>query len=543
MKIFNYKDLLIYLLIIIFLYICLPVTADDISLSTDQAEYYFLTGEERNIPFTIDSQFSGTMEGTLQYSLLRNQDQGGYSLSQTSTQSQSFPVTPGRSVHALTLGSDVNASYQVDLTLYYPDKGKDYAVVLPPISVYFVDNQKEIKEEKNTLRSSTSEVPQNQMSPGIQNQMSSIDQQIQQMEQEQNQMLQQMMASENMGTNSPSNPSSQDPNQVLQNNQMSSSSSALKQQLAQETEDNKKTEEDLKVSLEQDPLLTEQVKELQKAGYNQTYGKIIPSGSGKGEVSTGFKDTSGNQVSVQGNIENNSVKSLSAKSSGEIPVPSSMDSNETWNTLKKSLSLEGMVPGEGTITRTPGNIRINQTYSSTDGKNATIMATIVNGSVSEIKVVKDDSYPVFWFFGILMTIMLVVLCLGVAVWYYSVRIKRKGSDPGDSVITIPVDFRQNVLDMIENARIRYNDGDKKEGYVLLGQATRIYLSCRYGTGAGLTTEEVLSHSFMTNINIKDQIAEGLKLCSMVEYAKEEPDDEFFHKFLDYIHEIVNKDSK
>ena len=126
--------------------------ADDITMSSEQSDYYYLIGTDAKVPFSIESPFQNTLSGTLQYSLTKNQNDGGFSISQTSTQSQSFPVSPGRSNHALTLASDTKADYDLSLLLLYSDKGKDYAAVLPPLSVHFVPEQKDIVQQKNTIR-------------------------------------------------------------------------------------------------------------------------------------------------------------------------------------------------------------------------------------------------------------------------------------------------------------------------------------------------------------------------------------------------------
>jgi len=71
-----------------------PVIADEITMSSAQPEYYFQVGSDAQVPFTIESSFPNTLVGTLQYSLTRHQNDGGFSLSQTSTQSQSVQADP-----------------------------------------------------------------------------------------------------------------------------------------------------------------------------------------------------------------------------------------------------------------------------------------------------------------------------------------------------------------------------------------------------------------------------------------------------------------
>ena len=74
-----------------------PVLASDVTLKTSQSEYTFPAGEEARVPFIVESSFPKTNVGTLEYTLTRKQSQGGVSFSQSSSHSQSFPISPGSS--------------------------------------------------------------------------------------------------------------------------------------------------------------------------------------------------------------------------------------------------------------------------------------------------------------------------------------------------------------------------------------------------------------------------------------------------------------
>jgi membrane-associated HD superfamily phosphohydrolase len=264
------------------------VFADDITMSSEQSDYYYLAGTDAQVPFTIDSSFTNTLIGTLQYSLTRKQDDGGFSISQTNTQSQSFPIAPGRSDHALTLTSESETNYDLSLLLIYEDKGKDFAVVLPPISVHFVSEQKDVKQVKETLRSTTSEATKTPSSLSGQDPFSQMEQEMEQMRQEQQQMMQNLLSQSGSGYSTRQS-SPQNSQQALQNNQMSSSSSALKQQMMQESQQTEENKRKLADSLEKDPIVQKQASDLRNAGYNQTSVKIVPSGPDLGEYRFNLK--------------------------------------------------------------------------------------------------------------------------------------------------------------------------------------------------------------------------------------------------------------
>jgi len=505
--------------------------ADDITMSSEQSDYYYLIGTDAKVPFSIESPFQNTLSGTLQYSLTKNQNDGGFSISQTSTQSQSFPVSPGRSNHALTLASDTKADYDLSLLLLYSDKGKDYAAVLPPLSVHFVPEQKDIVQQKNTIRSTTSEATKSPSSPPP-DPFDAMDQQMEQMRTEQQQLMQNLMSqSMSSGMNSRSQPAPKNPEQALQNNQMPSSSSALQQQLMEEGQQAKENKQKLAESLENDPLIQKQATDLKKEGYNQTSGKIVPTGPDRGEVALGFENKQGEKLSVTGNAENSQVTSLTAEKQGEIPVPPELASNATWNEHKEVLRNSSMTPASGSVTRTPHEISVAQNYTAPDGRNATLSARIVNGTVEEVILVQDEEFPLFWIAGILLVIILVILCAGVAWWYFATR---KETDKENPEIELPLrNYREIVTEMMDDAERSYKSGNKKEGYTLLSQAVRVYLSHTYGNGDALTSEEILSGSSKVSVSENEPVHSLLRSCSLVEYAKKEPDDvRFFQMFAD-----------
>jgi hypothetical protein len=511
------------------------VFADDITMSSEQSDYYYLVGTDAQVPFTIDSSFTNTLIGTLQYSLTRKQDDGGFSISQTNTQSQSFPIAPGRSDHALTLTSESETNYDLSLLLIYEDKGKDFAVVLPPISVHFVSEQKDVKQVKETLRSTTSEATKTPSSLSGQDPFSQMEQEMEQMRQEQQQLMQNLLSQSGSGYSTRQS-SPQNSQQALQNNQMSFSSSALKQQMMQESQQTEENKRKLADSLEKDPIVQKQASDLRNAGYNQTSGKIVPTGPDRGEVSVQFENEDGEKIAVTGKAENSKISSLTAEKSGEIPVPPELASNSTWNERKEQARNNSMVPSSGSVARTPNETMVTQEYVHPDGRNATLTAWIVNNTVQKIELKQDEAFPLFWFIGIFLVIILVVLCAGVAWWYYSTRPEEVQSAPQEMVPER--DYSEVVQEMINKAEKTYAGGDKKEGYIILGQAVRMFISHTHGHGEAITNDEIISGVVRYIPPIQQSILDLLNSCSQVEYAKGQPDDENFVRFLQEVRQMA-----
>jgi len=134
-----------------------------------------------------------------------------------------------------------------------------------------------------------------------------------------------------------------------------------------------------------------------------------------------------------------------------------------------------------------------------------------------------------------LVILLIVLCAGVAWWYLSTRPEPK---PCEECVIPSKDYHEIVNEMLSDAERAYHAGEKKEGYGMLGQAIRTYISHTYGKGDALTSEEIISGSPGLILPEKEKIIEILTWSSLVEYAKEEPLDEQFFGFLSQAHDLV-----
>jgi len=296
-----------------------PVLASDVTLKSSQSEYTFPAGEEARVPFVVESSFPKTNVGTLEYTLTRKQSQGGVSFSQSSSHTQSFPISPGSSQNAITLSSDDPAVFEVSLAMHYRDSGKDYISTLPPFNVQFVPNQSPQQGTQGSsqtsqsagnsgspLTSSTSEEK-----PAAQSQSSDpfdeMDRQMNAMQQQNQQLMQQMLSSQGVSSGAGSRSQPQTAQQALQNNQMNTESSALQKQLAQETAQSKKDQQNLQDNLENDPLISKMKQILEQSGYQKKNYQVRPDEKQNGTLISSYENKSGQIVDIKGNIQNGSV--------------------------------------------------------------------------------------------------------------------------------------------------------------------------------------------------------------------------------------------
>ncbi|HWQ64369.1 MAG TPA: hypothetical protein VN429_08125 [Methanospirillum sp.] len=528
-----------------------PAFASDVTLKTSQSEYTFPAGEEARVPFVVESSFPKTNVGTLEYTLTRKQSQKGFSFSQTNSQSQSFPISPGSSQNAITLSSADLAEFEVSLYMHYRDSGKDFVSELPPFTVQFVPNQtaqnqgssgssQSSKSSQSGSAGSPLTSTTSEEKPAGQGQSSDpfdeMDQQMNALKQQNQQMMQQMLSSKGMSSSgSGSGSQSQNAQQALQNNQMNAQSSALQQQLAQETSQNKKDQQELADKMHQDPLLSQVNQDLKNAGYQQKDGSISAEGKGEGTVSAQYQNDKNQGVSLDGDIQNGSLEKLTASSNESLPIPSSLADDPRYQAEKKNLQQAGYNQTGGTQTITPNETKIDEQYNTLNGKNATISSIIRNGTVESVTVKKEEETPIGWYIGIILLIILICLCCWAGYRYY----QKKSIEPEEElpILVEPVDIKTKTEEYLINAEKALGEDRIKDAYVLFGQALRFFISQTKGLGTAYTTEEILSLARNQGMDAKI-IAPILERCMMVEYARSTGSSEEATKFIKDIRTFV-----
>ena len=71
------------------------VYAKDITMSVNQTDYYFITGEEAAVPLEIVNSYDTIINGQLSYTVTQEISQQGFQYSSSNTRSTSFPVENG----------------------------------------------------------------------------------------------------------------------------------------------------------------------------------------------------------------------------------------------------------------------------------------------------------------------------------------------------------------------------------------------------------------------------------------------------------------
>jgi hypothetical protein len=234
---------------------------------------------------------------------------------------------------------------------------------------------------------------------------------------------------------------------------------------------------------------------------------------------------------------NRAISEKNNTSSSELgPVPQELTNNQTYKNILDNLGQEGYTPSGGIMTMTISDLRFEQIFKDSEGKNATISAVLRNGTVEEVTVKKEDEVPLGWYIGIILLIILICLCVWAGYRYYT-RPKISPEEGPAEVVREPIDVLNDTIRMLTEAEKEFGDGRVKEGYTLAGQALRFFLSHTFGSGAAGTNEEIVSlarKSGMRDFEVQDI----LNRCTMVEYAKNEGTADEFSEIITSIRKII-----
>ncbi len=517
------------------------VSKDDITISTENSEYYFKVGTDASVPFTIKSNLKDITDGNIRYELSTATTSSGYSFSQSNEHYESIIIPTGTTSFAINLSSQNPADYKLDLTAYYMNDGVQQSVVIPQIGIHFIEGSIVPENSGNTQSSTTRPANSGSSSSQMQSSPSSItspsqsftqmEDRMNEMREEQERMMQQFMSSSQAGMqNQPSQ-------QSLQNNQMNSESETINQL---EQESKKIHEEQQKVAdkLSDNPLIKETAEFLQKEGYNQTSGTVNLQNDGTGTFAASFEASNGDMAEMTGKYENGSVSELSVTSPDSLPIPDSLKEDQRYNEAKDYLKESSFQKTDSTITSTLNETRVTESYIDSDNSTATLNAKIEDGVVTEVSITEDKDMALFWIIGIILIIALIIICLIVLYLYFLKNEKREVKQIiEEEIIEEPqvIDYQKDVLALLEDATDALSLGDEKRAYSLTGGALRMLISYREGNGSSLTNTEAIELLFDSE---KEKMEKILKKCGEISYAGKFGSSDEALEFISYIRALL-----
>ena len=532
-------------LLLVFLVSIQCVYAEDILFSTEQTEYYFKIGDEAIIPIEINSTYGNQVSGILQYSITQEINQGNVQFSNSNTEAKSLTITEGNQKISLDLRtSDTPSNLIMNLNFNYNENG-DRTVPLGPITIHFVtdDSQKNNKQNKIQSSSQPDTQSQQQQDPFSQqeqqmeqsfndlfeNQQDLFSQQEQQMKQRLNELLQNQQTP------------SQNPQQRLQNNQLSQDSNALKQQLQKQVQQQEQIKKEFEKRLLSDNDFLNRHQKLLENGYNITDDILNPVSNDTGSFDIKYNNTDGKWATLQGNMKNGTITDLKQETQvQQEKLLEKLKQNTQFQQFHNHLVTEGFSQNDVNFQENENKTNIILQYENQKHDIAKIIANFVNDEITHVTLEDNssNSSDLFW-----LVILVVAIAFAIFVYFVIKKIlKKKTFTVNDSSPISKSDSFEHIEEskkLISQAQQYHDKGEYKEAFGTAGKAIRLFLSYDAGLQREVTSEELIRLIQKHNYPI-DNIRDSLKITDLVEFAKYNANENDFKKIISLFNDLSNK---
>lgn len=455
-----------FILTLLTILILPSVISDDINISLNQSEYYFLTGQDSIL--NLESQAKEETSGMLTYTVTQNINNQGMMYQNKETKSTTFKFPKGDNNIALSFGT---SEQPLTLTLDMSFDTEKEKITIPQIKIHFVENQNQTKNQENQQQSSSENKEKSK------------------------QEKQKTKSSKPKESNLPKK------QQKLQNHQLSQDSSALKKEMQKEMQKKAEMEKQFQESLSKNKQFQKEHQELLKKGYNITNKEINPTNNNSGDFKLEYQNQKGEKTELKGEMENGNITKMSKKSDAyKKDMLNSLKNNTKYQELDKKLKKEGFK--EGNITYNPESLELK--YKK-ENQTATIKATFKNETITKVELEKEKNY---WWWLLLLLLPLLLL--------FKKKKKEEFNQPSKPKKIF--DYKKESKKILERAKTEYKKGNKKEGYSLANSALRLYLAYRNNLEKELTNDELIN-SLKTKKLPWKEIKEICNKCEMIEFAK------------------------
>lgn len=517
------------------------VYAQDISLSTNQSNYYFSTGQNAIIPIQINNTYGKQISGSLQYTISQLISQGNVQLSNSNTEEKSLSIANQISNVSLNVGkSEIPANYSVNINYNYNVNG-DRIVSLGPISVHFVSNGSNNTPTGTGMQSSSK--PNNQPQDKQQDLFSQQQQQMQQhlnemlgnqqhlFSQQQQQMQQQL--NEMLGNPQDQNQNqSQNPQQQLQNNQLSQDSNVLKHQFEIQVQKQGQLKKEFESKLFSNNDFLKKHQKLLKDGYSINNSDLNPLTNDTGTFDIKYNNTNGKWATLQGNMKNGTLQVNEQTQVDQEKLLETLKQNPQYQQFNSKLLKEGFSPNNTTFQTKANQTDMILKYVKNKNENASIAGQFVDDKLKQVTLKGGNLSQYNFIYLIILGAALISLI--------SVFVIKKVNDKKRSTVNSALTSRPKSLDNITGSKklmheaIQIHDkGQYKEAIEIAGKSLRIFLNGNLGVKNEITNQELVQLIQNKNNNNYplDDIRDCLKLTDLVQFAKFKPTESDFKKIV------------
>jgi len=272
--------------------------------------------------------------------------------------------------------------------------------------------------------------------------------------------------------------------------------------------------------------------ELEKQGYAPTEQEIKSESNDTGNFNYGFKKGE-ESANISGRMNAGKMENIQEQSIEHIKkLMQYIESNETFKQMNRTLSEKGYILSSRNIDLKTNINSFEYSYRDQQGRNASITGNVTNaGEIKDIMLKEPEPPFPYWIFAILL------LALFGIYFFTKPRNKEKTVEPLKEIIFI--DPKEKALSMLETAIDMFNNGRRKEAYMEVSNAVRIYFKGTSGLNE-LTSDEIIRKIRGS----KDEgylwdVRECFMLCDLVKFAKYEPNAQDFNRAVEYARRIID----
>lgn len=467
----------------------------EITMSSEQGEYYFLVGQEVFFQIELDNTYGEPISGTLISNIEQVDPATGTNISRANN--NQFTLSTGVSYVDVNLGvHNAPTSLTVDLLLsYIQDKAK--LVDLDPIVVNIVQTPQEQQESEPieaTSQDADTQPQQNQQQPPPQQQPG--------------------------GT--------QD---RLQNNQVAQDSTALREDIRSQIAQDAESMRDILEAARADPEFQRLNEELESQGYEMRTQFADPDGESDGTFDFEYANAQNERANISGSVENMQVTEISSQTQQEFDgALEALLQNPEFQELKEMLESDGYEQtNQNAAKLEDGTLEAMVNFEDEEGSPAQIRASIINGTATDVRLVQDKDDPDYIVYGIVAAIAAAAVATYIVYHYRKkkpvLEIKTPAPKPKPAR-----DYWRECQELLDKASDSFNAGMQKLGYGLVGQALRLGLAHAEGVDAQRSNTELLA-LLDESSSVYEDLADCLDTSALVVFAKRNADKDDFERIL------------
>ncbi|WML67615.1 MAG: hypothetical protein METHP_01156 [Methanoregula sp. SKADARSKE-2] len=287
-----------------------------------------------------------------------------------------------------------------------------------------------------------------------------------------------------------------------------------------------------------DPLFSRVNESLVAQGFALRSLGARPATNTSGTFSAVYQMGTDRQVVLGGSMDAGIVPRMSGRSDAGINTTPALDSSSRLVAYQQELAATGYQLKETTFDATLSVTSVNMSFSNPKGGNAHLNGTDSLGNVTVSMAMAGDTPPIPTM-AVAAVAWLISTCLILA-WYSARRKSVVPAAPRGPATTYPVPSA-DALRLLASAQEAYSRNRYPEAYGLAGRALRLFISARYGAGEEMTVTEVISLFREISPYDPGPVEEILARCMDVEFARGEPVEGEFPRFMDLIWGMIGED--